>query len=290
MNSFYVQAHSAPAKAAFSRVDLMASVAMLGIFALLGAPALGKSRSSSSATICLNNGRQLIDAWTGFTHDNGGRLPGSIHGGPSQAHDQNAQTYNPANQFFQPWATGWLDWGNRDDNTNSAYLTDPRYASTALYVGIGKNVEKCPNDRYLSDVQRNSYKYSARVRSVAGNIAVGDGNAEAGPWNSIYRHVKNISEVDPSVFMHVEENADSLNDTAFWSPSGSQRGNLNWISVPANYHDGGAMVTFVDAHVEIHRWQKPVADLVPTARENSLSNAGRNQTDLSFFFDRTPKL
>jgi hypothetical protein len=50
------------------------------------------------------------------------------------------------------------------------------------------------------------------------------------------------------------------------------------------------MVTFVDAHVEIHRWQKPVADLVPTASQTTVSDAGTNQNDLSFFFNRTPKL
>ena len=65
---------------------------------------------------CLGNFRQLSRAWTIYTEDNNGRLPGNLDGGDSQNSQNRSRT----------WAIGWLDPAvYTPDNTNTAKNTTP---------------------------------------------------------------------------------------------------------------------------------------------------------------------
>jgi hypothetical protein len=234
----------------------------------------------------------LIDASTTFTADNDGRLPGVVHGGIAQSGATmlpGTPGYDVQLAIFRPWCTGWQTWDLSTHNTNSNHLVNPAYASLALYVNRRAEIFKCPADRYLSAIQK-SVGWTSRVRSYSASTAVGDGNAEAGPWNSAYMHVKSLADmVTPapsSVFVYIEEHADSMNDPGFWGPAGPF-GSRYLVSTPANYHDGASTISFGDGRAELHRWKASIRTLPVTMTGGNAPAVP--QSEAEYLFDRTPK-
>ena len=261
--------------AAFTLVELLVVLAVLALCAMLLAPALARTRPDSRAFQCLNNHRQLCRAWQMYADDNNGRLVQSYHGGSAQG----------GNQTGSAWATGWLDWSTSTDNTNSVFLTEDRYAKLGKYLGKSKTVFKCPADVYLSTIQRNR-GWTERVRSISGNIGIGDGNAEAGPWNGLYKHIKKTSEFlfpgPAETWVYVDEHPCSINDPGFFSPQPT-----SWIDQPASYHDGAAGFAFADGHTVIHKWEAslstPAAGRVDTTYNGVTATVvGANDLDIKW--------
>ena len=177
-----------------------------------------------------------------------------IHGGyPPAVGDPN-----------MPWVTGWLDWTTSPDNTNAAYLLDPRYSSLAGYFARDSHIYKCPADNYVSSSQR-ALGWEERVRSVSANVYVGKGNAWAsvlngpsGPNNlAIYRGAAKVADLlipgPARTWVYMDEHPDSINDGANWPPNMAN----NILEGPATYHNGAAGVAMADGHCEIHRWTGP---------------------------------
>ncbi|HVY69439.1 MAG TPA: hypothetical protein VHH73_05890, partial [Verrucomicrobiae bacterium] len=202
----------------FSRVELLVVVGVLALVMELALARGSGARTQSQATICLGNLDQLIRAWNLYAQDNGGKLLMGFHGGQAQG---GALANNPG---YAVWAVGWLDWTTASDNTNTLFLTGEKYSRLAAYLSHQAGPFKCPADVYLSRPQI-ARGWKQRVRSYSGSVGVGDGNAEAGPWDPIYKHVKRIDDfvqpgpADTSVYQ--EEHPDSINDASVFGPRSS---------------------------------------------------------------------
>lgn len=204
-----------------------------------------------------------------------GVLPGNYHGG----------FVPPAGARERPWATGWLDWTLSPDNTNTTYLTEPRYASLAGYFNRDVTVYKCPADDYLSQPQL-AGGWTARVRSYSLNCFMGEGNQLSGPLNtrySIYRKLSELRMLSPQQAMvFLEEHPDSINDPLFWAPNSNQ----NWPDVPGAFHEGATWISYADGHVEARRWTDPKL-LQPVTRQSYAKNLAvtPNHPDLVWFLE-----
>lgn len=248
------------ARRGFTLIELLVVIAIIAILAGMLLPALAKAKSKAQGILCMGNTKQLMLAWHMYNGDNEDRVVMSFHGGNTLAEAQNARN--------APWVIGWLDWGTSQDNTNTLYLIDERYSKLAKYFGNTKNIFKCPADKYLSPAQKNK-GWAQRVRSLSGNIGIGEGNAETGPWESIYKHIKKTSEFiypGPSeTWVYLDEHPDSINDAGFFNPRAN-----SWIDQPATYHNGASGFSFADGHAEIHKWAGSLKQL--RAQKIKLSN------------------
>jgi len=263
----------------FTLIELLVVIAIIAILAAMLLPALSKSKSRAEAIMCMSNTRQMMLANHMYTTDNSERFPGALHGGMAQSPTPD----DPSG----PWVVGWLDWSSRPDNTNLLYLIDRRYSKLAAYFSNSRNLFKCPADKLLSGPQL-SQRWTERVRSVSGNIVVGAGNAEGGPMDTAFVHVKKTSDLripgPAETWVYVDEHPDSINDAGLFSPYIGE-----WVDLPASYHSGACGFAFADGHSEIHKWK--VASTKQPIRLIDLSRipAAANDPDVQWIRYRTPR-
>ena len=249
-------------------IELLVVIAILAILAGLLLPALARARVKAYALVCMNHTRQLMLANLMYQDDNQGKFPGAYHGGFLP--DPNAPD--------RPWVSGWLDWTTSSDNTNTVLLLDPRYAVLAPYFARTKNLYRCPADRYVSPVQK-ARGWHERVRSISGNVLVGEGNAETGPVGHLYAHPTRASELTlpgPSLtWVYADEFPSSISDAAFFPPNSS----THFVDVPATHHGGAGGFAFADGHSEIHQWVGPTLKHLKIVPGTYTNNVGTRPGD-----------
>lgn len=239
-------------EAAFSRLDLFAVIAIIGLFTLIVFPAMGAIARDANSDLCQDNQRQLMRAMHLYVVDNGDYFPYNRDTGSSQ------------------WLTHTAN--SIPDSTNAAKLFDPNFNKLARYLDGRANVFKCPSDTSVATIGTNNYP---RVRSVSMNHAVGTRNDVAGvrvavdaPWldgnhshvaNTTYRCYARLAEmVNPppsQIWIFLDENPYSINDGNY-AGMGPQTtsGFYHWIDWPASYHNNGAGFAFADGHAETKIW------------------------------------
>lgn len=165
------------------------------------------------------------------------------------------------------WVNNIMSWELEADNTNYATITK---ASLAPYTSSATGIYRCPSDRVLSSVQR-SAGWDSRIRSYSMNAMIGD----AGDLSTSGANVNNPGYVQffhastiptPSrIFVFLDEHPDSINDGYFINKASY----LEWLDLPASYHDRGASFAFADGHSEVHKWKYPktCAPSVPDGAE-----------------------
>jgi len=251
-------------KSAFTLIELLVVIAIIAILAAMLLPALAKAKQKALAITCMNNTKQLMLATIMYAGDNADKFPGAIHSPTSFGPDDPRK----------PWCSGWLDWTTQTGNTNTLYLLDPRFSSLATYFANSKNIFKCPADLYASLPQR-AVGWTSRMRSVSGSIYVGGdggqptattpaGQVYTGPADLNYYVITDkigqMSNPGPSSsFVYLDEQADSINDSAFFPPWGGK-----FYDLPASYHNGAAGFAFADGHSEIHKWVSSVGTVKVT--------------------------
>ena len=228
---------------AFTLIELLVVIAIIAILAALLLPVLNRCKATAFGAQCLNNHRQLFLAWSMYCHDNEDRLPG-----------------------LQSWVVGNMQ--DPFDATNVSLLVDTKQSAFARYIPAPQ-IYKCPADG------------SSLVRSVSMNGRMG--NSPPAPWldgggGALYQAFSRLQQIrNPTdIYVILDERSDSINDSSFTvdmsntgNASGTGANSPYWmIDYPASYHNGSAVFSFADGHLERHRWLEPTT-LVPLGQAHA---------------------
>lgn len=234
----------------FTLTELLVVISIIAILAAMLAPALALSETESALAKCMSNLRQLTEAWQMYADENRGAFP-----------------YNEAGGSPPAWVYGNEDFNGSYDNTNVESYLNPGYAQMGPYIKTVA-ILKCP-----SDMSRNFGATGVpRIRSISMNGAIGLGSAGTsagqGEWlpapeYECYFKQSDLGRPTPAgLFVFVEEQPDSINDSILAVQMPSSPSATTWIDFPAKYHANSCNFSFADGHVQTRRWQRPQA--IPT--------------------------
>ncbi len=211
---------------AFTLIELLTVIAIIGILAAIIVPVVGSVRANAAQTRDMNRVRTLVTASLGFAADNRGVLPNINIPIPGTTIGQgNRWTYGEAIERYLPrpiggnsgsiynWKTNEV-WYAESTEAHSGWVPNPTYPTVTKAGGFGRNVHIAPS-------------------------TVGQSN----PWMGYLNRVPNPAR---TVLI-----AEILNDSLVVIPE----------TTPATRNDvetsyrisrkGGAFYGFVDGHVEL---------------------------------------
>jgi prepilin-type N-terminal cleavage/methylation domain-containing protein/prepilin-type processing-associated H-X9-DG protein len=264
-------------KRAFTLIELLVVIAIIAILAAMLLPALGRAKQRAQAVNCMSNNKQLGLAWMMYATDNADRLV---------TNSDRSQQFNG----MPSWISGWLDWGTGRDNTNTLFLTDTRFAGLAEQVGKSVKIFACPSGNYASPPQR-ALGWASRVRTVAMNGAVGDGEKYNFGWGNYFVAKKTGDLVLPGpsqTWVFVDEHPDSIDDGILYTNPNYTNGTGVFTELPSGEHGGSCGLGFADGHSEIHKWRTSVTLRKVSYQKVEQVSVSGNQ-DLAWMAERTPR-
>lgn len=243
-------------RVAFTLVELLVVLAIVAILASLILPTLSRAKAKARAVECLGTKRQLGLAWLMYADDHSGRLV------LNSSHSDFGHTPD----FVWSWISGWLDWWDTPDNTNSTLLTVDVHAPLAPYLGYSPKPYKCPADNFVAPNQR-ALGWQERIYSVAMNEYLGD-TAGLVPgdqkrslrWRYYLRMGDFSGLLSPSeVWVVTDEHPDAIRDGFFTLPPELFLKDRVWwgADLVGSQHDGAATLLFADGHAIIKKWVVP---------------------------------
>jgi prepilin-type N-terminal cleavage/methylation domain-containing protein/prepilin-type processing-associated H-X9-DG protein len=258
--------------AGFTLLELLVVIAITAVLASLLLPALGKAKGKALSAACQNNLKTMQLASEMYTGDNRGVFP------------PNRET--ELNGFIQgiegSWVLGNAKRDTTDQNLRRGVIWDYINAAT---------VYRCPADRAIV----RGHSDLLRFRSYALNEFLNHFvlNGGAGHWVAPFSvPAEHQAQAVANTFAFVCANEGTIEDGEF----GFSGGGLNdldlwgWWRLPGERHTRGANLSFLDGHVEYHRWKftpKPVR-MGPVAPVAFFAVNEQDRADLLWLIERTP--
>jgi prepilin-type N-terminal cleavage/methylation domain-containing protein/prepilin-type processing-associated H-X9-DG protein len=236
----------APGPKAFTLVELLVVVAVIGILAGLLLPVLARAKAKGRHVACVNNLRQLIATAAIYGADANDDLPPNGFGGPDAIGAQRLWVLGEEHFVFTRPP------GPNPAFTNVDYLLNPEHAAFATYLPDAQ-VYRCPEDRSTVPLGRRA---CPKVRSYALNGYLGWADWAPISFNSpqhwTFLKWSAIQPVSPAnLFAFLDVAPGNVCLPGFITRMGTAG---QFYHLPARQHNGQGPLSFADGHVESHRW------------------------------------
>lgn len=242
-------------------------IAIIALLAGLLLPALAAAKNTSRSAVCQSNLRQLQLAWLSYAADNRGQMVPNEEGRPFG--------------FWEGVRHSWV-LGNAQRDATPEHIQRGK-----LYPYIGDpGPYRCPSDRSTVTGQ----PALTRFRSYSLN---GELNywiiADAEYGLPILQAFHNESQLrrPSATYGFLDVKAETIDSGIFGLPTPAARTeeelrrnllelpSTRWLHLPGERHGGGANLSFLDGHVEGHRWR-----YVPKALISSSGHRPVNASDV----------
>jgi hypothetical protein len=252
---------------AFTLIDLLVVLAVLALMVTLLATARAASRPNFQGALCLNNLKQLMAAFTMYTHDNRDVFPPN----------PDTVTGVPGGNWVGGSSTGWMPVGasGNVDAGNPNFLADPKWDLFANYIRTNISLFHCPFDPRMAIYNGSDTNqfgtFIPVVRSISMNAGVGTKGVTAGgdvsvdgPWlNGSHSHIANqpyatfgrwsdFRVARPSdIWVFVDDDPWTINDAAMQVIAASPD-TVDYVNALNN---NSTCFSFADGHGEAHKWK-----------------------------------
>jgi prepilin-type N-terminal cleavage/methylation domain-containing protein/prepilin-type processing-associated H-X9-DG protein len=272
---------------AFTLIELMVVIAIIGILAALLLPALGKAAESARTAVCINNLRQLTFAWSMYADDHDDWLPPNY---PANFYLSDGQTWHPS------WALGDIRYGSHD-GTNIDYLIGNRVGSLGPYVGTHR-LYKCPSDRSMTELRPTRPvrpgtepppgQKHPRVRTYTMNHYMGNNRTgQSASWPSYLHRSDIMAGPREQYLVFVDTHEDWLVYCQF-----TLERDVNsqvWWEFPTSRHNRSGTFSLHDGHVEKRRWTDSETVQRVTGTHQRWGQDAMGNADWAFMWQRMTK-
>lgn len=234
--------------AGFNLVELLVVISVMGLLAALLLPALGRSKATAQRTVCLNNLKQLQLAYLNYVHDSDDWFP--------------PNNFGDIDGIVQSFKGSWV-LGNAQYDTNTSHLEAgvifPYAGSTQIY--------HCPSDRSSIEdapslLRTRSYGLSGWLHANGLSYGIG-GNPDT--HKQIRLKITALGKLPPAeCFALIDQHERSIDDGAFllaipysWQNPDRPSDTRDWYELPADRHQQGANLSFLDGHATRWSWKAP---------------------------------
>lgn len=227
---------------AFTLVELLVVIGIIGLLVSILVPALGKARQAANETKCQSNLRQLVTGWLMFANDHRGHLPGNwfdhqnpnpeyrdwLFGASDQAKD--APQLGTVFRYVNSVPALYRCPGRPDSQVGivGPYYSNGRFDYPSFLMFTGALVSKVPNQatfRYPA-MNRLSVESTPMIveeeNKFVNSSNVDGGHSNIDPMSSHHRNGSYYASIDGSVHFFKER-------TKKWGDNTDQPTALNWF-------------------------------------------------------------
>ena len=234
---------------AFTLIELLMVVAIIGILVSLTAGGLAQAKARAHRITCLNNQRELHTVWHKFADDNDDRLV--VNSNP-------LNSINPVTTNI-PWASGGVHQFYATV-TNEMFLTDPQYSAFA-YARLNPRLYRCGAIKHNINGRPMIRHYS--MNPYLGLQGASSFGAPGG--FETYRRMNDVTqpseravfiEMNPYIICTTAVRLNNLQaDTTAGSPTAGQIIGGDFATLPIFPHGKSSIVSFADGHVDQRKRQ-----------------------------------